>query len=116
MATYLNKTRDLELIEVFPGILGHIIHTEACTIADFMIQAGTRLPLHDHHHEQTSTVLAGEFEFTIGGEVSKCVAGDVAIMRGHVPHSGIAITDCRIIDVFHPVREDYRALTHKANK
>lgn len=29
-------------------------------------------------------------------------------MPGHVPHSGRAITDCRITDVFHPAREDYR--------
>lgn len=26
----------------------------------------------------------------------------------HVPHSGRALTDCRVIDVFYPVREDYR--------
>ena len=27
---------------------------------------------------------------------------------GDIPHSGHARTACRIIDVFHPIREDYR--------
>jgi hypothetical protein len=26
----------------------------------------------------------------------------------NVTHSGHAVTECRIIDVFHPVRDDYR--------
>ena len=107
---FLNKQTDLPLIEVFPGIRGHIVHTEACTIGDFTIKAGTRLPQHAHHHEQTSTILSGTFIFTIDGNERTCQAGDVALMASHVPHSGIAVTDCRIIDVFHPVREDYKAL------
>ncbi|OAV45941.1 cupin domain-containing protein [Lewinella sp. 4G2] len=111
---YVNKDQDLPLVEVFPGILGHIIHTEACTIADFHIKAGTRLPLHHHPHEQTSTILEGKFEFTVDGVTRKCYAGDVAIMASTVPHEGVALTDCRILDVFHPVREDYRALTNSA--
>lgn len=116
MQTYLNKQKDLELIEVFPGILGHIVHTEGCTIADFRIAAGTKLPEHSHHHEQTSTILEGEFLFTIGGEKRHCTPGDVALMLSTVPHSGVALTDCRILDVFHPVREDYRALATKSEE
>ena len=32
----------------------------------------------------------------------------LAIVPPNVTHSGRAVTECRIIDVFHPVRDDYR--------
>jgi len=30
------------------------------------------------------------------------------VLEPNVPHSGVAKTDVRVIDVFHPVREDFR--------
>lgn len=111
MSNYVSKDKDLELIEIFPGILGHFIHTESCTIADLRIKAGTELPAHSHPHEQTSTILEGEFQFFVDGEERHCITGDVAIIERNIEHSGVAITDCRILDVFHPVREDYRGLS-----
>lgn len=108
MRYYVNKAADLPLQEVFPGILGRLVHTELTTIADFSIAAGTQLPEHQHPHEQTSTVLAGRFRFWVAGEERILEAGEVAIIPGGVPHRGEALTDCRIIDVFAPVREDYK--------
>jgi hypothetical protein len=34
--------------------------------------------------------------------------GEVAVIPSNIKHSGKTITDCYIIDVFYPVREDYR--------
>ena len=113
MSYFTNKARDLPRQSVFPGIEGHLIHTERVTIGDFYIQAGTRLPAHAHPHEQTSTILEGTFEFTVGGETKVCGPGDVAVIPGNVEHSAVAITDCRVLDVFGPVREDYRAETER---
>lgn len=105
---FINKERDLPLQEVFPGITGYLIHTTLNTIADFRIAAGTELPEHAHPHEQTSTVLEGRFLFTVGKETRELGPGEVAVIPGNVAHSGKALTDCRIMDVFAPVREDYR--------
>jgi quercetin dioxygenase-like cupin family protein len=44
----------------------------------------------------------------VGGEARVTSPGAVAIIPPHVPHSGRAITDCRVIDVFYPTRDDYR--------
>jgi hypothetical protein len=30
------------------------------------------------------------------------------VLAPNVVHSGKAVTDCRVVDVFHPVREDFR--------
>jgi quercetin dioxygenase-like cupin family protein len=66
------------------------------------------LPSHAHPHEQLTTVLSGELELTVGGEVRVLRAGMVAFIPGGVPHSARALTACEVMDVFHPVRDDYR--------
>jgi len=44
----------------------------------------------------------------IGGEPCSLTAGMYHIIPSHMPHSALAVTDCRVIDTFSPVREDYR--------
>ena len=66
------------------------------------------MPEHSHSHEQIVNLIEGELELRVGDEVRIVAPGIVAIIAPDVPHSGKAITMCRIIDVFHPVREDYR--------
>ena len=113
MSYYINKAKDIPKQEVFPGIVGHLIHTDRVTIGDFYIEAGTKLPAHSHPHEQTSTILEGQFEFNVGGQVKRCGPGDVAVIPSNVEHAATAITDCRILDVFGPYREDYKAVTDR---
>jgi quercetin dioxygenase-like cupin family protein len=47
---------------------------------------------------------------TIGGEFYPLAAGMYHVIPSNTPHSAIAKVDCIAIDVFSPVREDYRAL------
>ncbi len=49
----------------------------------------------------------GELRMEIGSEVFNLKPGDVVTIPPNVPHNGKAVTECRIIDVFHPMREDY---------
>ena len=66
------------------------------------------MPEHNHPHEQVANVLDGRFELTIDGETRVLESGMVAIIPPNAVHSGRAISDCRILDVFYPIREDYR--------
>ena len=77
-------------------------------IARVEVRADARLPQHAHPHEQVTTVLSGELELTVAGEVKVLRPGMVAFIPGGVPHSARAITACQVLDVFHPVRDDYR--------
>ncbi|MEM7106611.1 MAG: cupin domain-containing protein [Bacteroidota bacterium] len=97
---------ELESKEVMPGFKGKFIHSEQMTHAYWDIEAGAELPEHYHVHEQVANILEGEFEFTVNGEVRICKAGDVVVLRSNIPHSGKALTDCKILDVFSPRRED----------
>lgn len=66
------------------------------------------MPEHSHPHELVINIIEGELELKAGAEVQTMKPGQVAVLSGNVPHWGKAVTDCRIIDVFYPVREDYR--------
>ncbi len=101
------QLKDVESREVMPGFHGRFIHSENMTFAWWDIHAGSTLPEHHHEHEQVANILEGEFEFTVDGEVRLCKAGDIVVLPSNVPHSGKALTYCRILDVFNPRREDY---------
>lgn len=45
---------------------------------------------------------------TIGGELCQLTAGMYYVIPSNVWHGAVAVTDCKVIDVFNPVREDYR--------
>lgn len=94
--------------DLVPGFDVRFVHTENMTFAFWDIKAGSLLPEHSHPHEQVANVLEGEFELTIDGEAQCVTPGMVAVIPGNAVHSGRAITDCKVVDVFCPVREDYR--------
>jgi quercetin dioxygenase-like cupin family protein len=99
---------DLALREPFPGYAGRFLHGTALSVAHWTVAEGSGFPEHAHPHEQIAMVVEGRFEMTVGGETRLLDAGTVAVIPSNVRHSGRAVTSCRLIDVFHPVREDYR--------
>ncbi len=99
--------KDLPQKELVPGYHVRFVHSENMTIAYWDVDEGATLPLHSHPHEQVAHVMVGTFELQVGDERRICKPGDVAIIPGGVEHTGTAVTKCRLIDVFYPLREDY---------
>ena len=97
----------IEEKEIVTGFRARFVHSDNMTQAFWRVEAGSVLPEHSHIHEQISSVLEGEFELTVEGETHQLVPGMVVVIPSNQPHSGRAITDCRLLDIFHPVREDY---------
>ena len=96
--------------EIFNGtIRGHYAHVERMTIGEVVIAPGTVLPMHQHPHEQITYVLEGQLEFTVGDHTSVVGPGQVILIPPSAVHGGRSLTAVRLIDVFAPVREDYRA-------
>lgn len=94
--------------ELIPGYRGRFVHGEALTVAIWDVAAGAEVPSHTHPHEQIVNCLEGTFEMRVAGEVYLMSPGDSVVVPGGVEHSAYAHTDARCLDVFHPVREDYR--------
>ncbi len=105
---HFKKLKDIAEKEILKGFHAKFIHTKNMTIAYWRIEKGASLPLHAHIHEQVSNVLEGEFEMTVDGKTSICRNGDVVAIPSNIEHGGKALTDCYILDIFQPAREDYR--------
>lgn len=108
MNYFLPQLEGLPQKEYLKGFHGKMLHLEGLTMAYWQIEAGSELPLHAHVHEQVTNLISGRFEMTVGAITQTCQAGDVVAIPSNVPHSGKALTDCVIIDVFQPAREDYQ--------
>jgi quercetin dioxygenase-like cupin family protein len=64
---------------------------------------------HSHPHEQVGMVLEGRVVFFIGGEEKTLQPGDMFRIPGGVRHR-VRVLDqpARVLDIFNPIREDYR--------
>ena len=94
--------------EIIPGYRAVFVHSDNVTLAYWTIERGAEMPEHHHPHEQVANVIEGAFELTMEGETKRLQPGTVAVIPSNAVHSGTAITDCRILDVFYPIREDYQ--------
>lgn len=99
---------EIEWKEPVAGFKARFLHSKNMTLSYWDIEAGASLPEHSHFHEQVTNVIEGQFELTVDGETKKLEPGSVVIIPPDTVHSGKAVTNSRIIDVFYPIREDYR--------
>lgn len=64
---------------------------------------------HSHPHEQLGLILRGSMTLVVEGEDHVLSEMDAYTLPGGVEHEGVAGPDgALVLDVFRPVREDYR--------
>ncbi|UJH66538.1 cupin domain-containing protein [Allomuricauda sp. SCSIO 65647] len=93
--------------EIMPGYHGKLVHSKSMSWAFWTVEKGAEVPEHRHVHEQIMHVVEGEFEFTLDGKTKVYTPGDVVVIPSNITHSGKALTPCKLMDVFSPVREEY---------
>ena len=106
--------RTRKKVKMFEGITGTMYHSDHITFAHVTLEKGADVHSHSHIHEQWTHVIDGEMEFDIDGDKSLLTAGMTAFIPSNTPHSAKAITQCKVIDCFLPVREDFVELEKKA--
>jgi quercetin dioxygenase-like cupin family protein len=75
------------------------------------LDAGAVVPEHSHPHEQLGIVLSGEIVMIIEGEERPCHAMDAMHIPSGLVHGAYAGAEGAVVlDVFVPIREDFRAL------
>ena len=98
---------EIKKIKIWEGVLGSMFHSAQATFAHITLQKGPEVGLHHHIHEQWTHVIEGEMLFNINGEEKLLTSGMAAFMPSNIPHSAKAVTQCKVIDCFLPVREDF---------
>ncbi len=104
----MQPIKDIPAKQLMPGITGYYAHGSSMTFGYIEIIKGTKMAEHNHPHEQITYIIEGQLEMVIGGESYSLTAGMVHVIPSNTLHGAFAVTDCKIIDVFNPVREDYK--------
>lgn len=99
---------DIPQRDAFPGVRGRYFHSPQMTTGEISLDANITVPAHEHPHDQMTLVLSGRLEFTLGDETREIGPGDTVVIPGGVRHSVRTKEACVLIDVFAPVREDFR--------
>ncbi len=118
------KFDEIPYEKVRDGLGRKIIHTESLmtVLIDFSDGPWNKPePPHSHPHEQTSYVAEGEILFLCEGEAEQHLKkGDMFAVRPGRKHTIQLLTEyVRLVDSFHPQREDFlqgRARADRAKK
>jgi quercetin dioxygenase-like cupin family protein len=98
----------LPVREIFPGLRARLIHSDRVSHSWVEIDPGATFPEHQHPHEQIVSLLEGNLELVVDGVAHRLVPGQVFVIPPEARHSGRALTTCRVLDAFAPVRDDYK--------
>ncbi|MEM6761246.1 MAG: cupin domain-containing protein [Pseudomonadota bacterium] len=98
---------------VRPGVSRTAFRGDNALMVMNWLEPGMEVKPHSHPFEQLAYILAGRVRFTIGGETVEVGAGEVVRIPPDVMHCGEPVSNEVAInlDVFAPVRDDYRHLT-----
>jgi quercetin dioxygenase-like cupin family protein len=104
----MNLIKNINPKELAPGITGYYAHGERSSFGYLELKKGSMVPLHSHINEQITYIIEGQLDMIIDGVVFTLTDGMYHVIPSNISHSAIAITDCKVIDAFSPVREDYK--------
>lgn len=104
----VERLRESDPLELAPGVSMRPLFGEGAMLNLLEFEPGAAVAPHSHPHEQLGYVLEGELVLTIAGEERRLGPGDAYALPGGVEHAARAEGRCVVLDVFHPVREDYR--------
>lgn len=98
----------IEKEQLNPLFLRQVIHGDKITLARIRLGQGCIVPEHAHANEQITVLVEGKLRFHINGGELTLEPGDILHIPSHAPHAVEALEDSVAMDVFSPVREDWR--------
>lgn len=79
------------------------------------LEAGSRMPEHQHPQEQLLHILEGRMRLIVDGTPHELATGDSFYLAGNVRHGVETIEPTRVLDTFSPPRDEYLAVD-RANR
>jgi quercetin dioxygenase-like cupin family protein len=104
------RLTDVKPFELAPGVTGQPLFGEGAMVNLIEFEPGAVVPLHSHPHEQLGLCLRGTQVLIVDGVEHACGPMNGYVIPGGIEHSAYCGPEgATVIDVFQPVREDYRA-------
>lgn len=92
-----------------PGMIRQVAaFSEHLMLVRHLFKKGWVGATHAHPHHQLVYVVKGSIAVTVNGKTETINAGDSFVVDGGVEHQASALEDSEVLDVFTPIREDYR--------
>ena len=105
------KTGDARTFAPEPGMQRQVLaHNDELMLIRHFFEKGWVGARHSHPHDQLVYVVSGAIRAEMDGQVVEARAGDSFVVDGGMEHQATALEASEVLDVFTPVREDYRAL------
>lgn len=103
------RFEDIRPFTLAHGVEGRPLFGEGAMLNLIEFEPGAVVPLHEHEHEQLGIVLRGMQALVVDGEAHELGPLQGYVLPGGVPHSAYCGPEgATVLDVFRPVREDYR--------
>ena len=101
-----NRLKRYELAE---GASARALFGEGAMLNLVELEPDAVVALHSHPHEQLGLILRGSMTLKVEGTDHLLQEMDGYTLPGGAEHEGVAGSEgCLVLDVFRPVREDYR--------
>jgi quercetin dioxygenase-like cupin family protein len=100
---------DVPAFALAEGVSGRPLFGEGAMLNLIEFEPGATVPLHSHPHEQLGIVLRGMQALVVDGVAHELGPMEGYVLPGGVEHSAYCGPEgATVLDVFQPVREDYR--------
>jgi quercetin dioxygenase-like cupin family protein len=100
---------DVRPFALADGVVGRPLFGAGSMLNMIEFEPGAVVPLHSHPHEQLGLVLRGMQALVVEGVAHELGPMEGYVLPGGVEHSAYCGPDgALVLDVFQPVREDYR--------
>jgi quercetin dioxygenase-like cupin family protein len=102
---------ELEVLSVWNGVVARTVDGERLALAVVELEPDSVVAEHSHENEQLGIVLSGSVRFRVADEVRELEPGGAWRIPPNTPHEvHTGPEGAVVIDVFAPVREDWRSL------
>jgi quercetin dioxygenase-like cupin family protein len=100
---------DVSPFALAEGVEGRPLFGNGVMLNLIEFEAGATVPLHSHPHEQLGIVLRGMQALVVDGVARELGPMEGYVLPGDIQHSAYCGPEgATVIDIFCPVREDYR--------
>jgi quercetin dioxygenase-like cupin family protein len=110
----VGRSSDKNYSKILDGIsIKTLVYEEKTLMSEFHLTKDALLPAHEHPYEQTGYLVSGKIILYIGEKKFEINRGGSWCIPENVNHKAEIIEDSVALEIFSPVREDYKKFLDK---